>query len=117
MGWSPCKWDDRNFANHRDVSYGIVPLAEWDPTYLHLALAVYVLSAAAIDKSLSSDTNLTMLGPYRAGDAGVEIIRCRQTVYVPAPYVGLLLGAYLTPMEAWNRLGGAIVYAATDDAC
>ena len=67
--------------------------------------------------SISGDANLTLLGPYRAGDARVEIIHCRNTVYVPAPYVGLLLGADLTPIEAWNRLQGAIVNAATEDTC
>ena len=70
------------------MSYGTAPLVEWDPTYLHLALAVYVPSAAYINTSLSGDANLMLLGPYEAGDVGVEIIRCRKTVYVPAPYVG-----------------------------
>ena len=58
-----------------------------------------------------------MLGPYGSGDAGVESVRCCKTVYVPAPYVGLLLSGDLTPVEAWQRLRGAIVDAATEDAC
>ena len=74
-------------------------------------------SAAAIDTSLSSDANVTLLGPYRAGDTGDEIIRCRKTVYVPAPYVGLLFCDDLTPVEVWNRLQGAIVDAAAEAAC
>ena len=85
MGRPPCKWDEGTFANRGDVSYVTVPLAMWDPTYLHLAPAVYVLSTAAIDTSLSGNTNITFLGPFGAGDAGVEIIRCCKTVYVPAP--------------------------------
>ena len=47
---------------------------------------------------------------------GVETIRYRKTVYVPAPYVGLLLGSRLTPIEAWHRLWGAIVDAVAEDA-
>ena len=74
-------------------------------------------SAAAIDTSLFGDPNLTLLGPYGAGDVGVETIRFCKTVYVPAPYVGLLLGADLTPIEAWHRLLGAIVDAAAEEAC
>ena len=70
------------------MSYGTALLAEWDHMYFHLALDVYVPSAAVINTSLSGDANLALLGPYEAGDAGVEIIRCRKTVYVPAPYVG-----------------------------
>ena len=74
-------------------------------------------SAAAIDTSLSGDAKIMLLGPYGAGDAGVEIIRCCKKVYFPAPYVGLLLCADLTPVEAWNRLCGAIVNAAAKAAC
>ena len=89
----------------------------WDPTYLHLSPAVYVPSATAIDTSLADDSNLTLLGPYGAGDAGVEIISCCKTVYVPAPYVGLLLSADHSPVEAWNHLRGEIVNAAAKAAC
>ena len=116
MGRLPCKWDGA-FATHGDESYGTMPLAVWDPTYLHLTPAVHVPSAAAIDMTLSGDANLTLLGPYGAGDSGVEIIRCRKTVYVPALYVGLMLGGYLTPVEAWNRLWVAIFDAVAEDAC
>ena len=48
---------------------------------------------------------------------GFEIIRCHKTVYVPAPYVGLLLCADLSLVEAWSRLRGAIVDAAAKAAC
>ena len=108
MGRPPSQWDDGTFANRVDVAYGTAPLANWEPTYLHLAPAVHVPSAAAIDTSLASDANLMLLGPYGLGDARVETIRCRKTGYFPAPYVGLLLGADLTSIEAWNRLWGAI---------
>ena len=74
-------------------------------------------SAAAIDTSLSGDANLTLLGPYGTGYAGVEKIRCRKNVYVPAPYVGLLLCADLTMVESWNCFRGAIVDAAAEYAC
>ena len=72
---------------------------------------------AAIDTSLAGNSNLTLLGPYGTGDAGVEIICCRKTVYVPAPYVGLLSSADISPVEACHRLRGAIVNAAAEDAC
>ena len=38
-------------------------------------------------------------------------------MYVPAPYVGLFLSGDLTPVEAWQRLRGAIVNAAAKYAC
>ena len=112
----PCQWDDGTYANRGDVSYGTAPLSNWDPTYLHLALAVHAPSAAAINTSLAGDANLTLLRSYGAGDAGVETIRYRKTVYVPAPYVSLLLGADLTPIEAWHRLRGFIIDAAAKEA-
>ena len=99
------------------MTFGTAPLAHWDPTYLHLAAAVHVPSAAAIDVAIAGDADLKMMGPYGAGDAGVESVRCRKTVYVPAPYVGLLLSGDLTPIEAWQRLRGAIADAAVEDAC
>ena len=117
MGQPPFRWDDGTFANRRYVSYGTAPLTLWDPTYLHLAPAVYVPSATAINTSLSGDANVTLLGPYGAGDAGVEIIRCRKTVYVPAPYVGLLLCDDITKVEAWNHLHGEIFGAVAEAAC
>ena len=111
MGRPSSKWDDRTFANRGDVSFGTAPLAVWDPTYLHLAPAVYVLSADTIYTYLAGYPNVTLLGPYGAIGAGAEIIRCPKTVYVPAPYVSLLSSGNLTPVESWNRLHGAIVDA------
>ena len=70
-----------------------------------------------IDTAIAEDPNLKMLGTYAAGDAGVESICCRKTVYVPAPYVGLLLSSDLTPVEDWQRLRVAIADAAAEDAC
>ena len=99
MGRPPCRWDGESFANQGDVAFGTAPLAHWDPAYLYLAAAVNVPSAAAIDATISGDAGLKMMGPYGAGDAGVESVCCRKTVYVPAPYVDLLLGGYLTPVE------------------
>ena len=73
--------------------------------------------SAAIDTSLTEDSNLTLLGTYGMGDAGVEIIRCCKTVYVLPHTSYRLLCADLSPVEAWNRLRGAIIDAAEEDAC
>ena len=74
-----------------DVSYGTAALVVLDPTYFHLVPSFYVLSAAAIYTFLAGDPTINLLGPYGAGDVGAEIIHCRKTVCVPAPYAGLLL--------------------------
>ena len=104
MGRPPCCWDDKTFANWGDVTYGTALLAQWDPAYIRLAPVVHVSSAAMIDAAI-------------AGDAGVESVRCRKTVYVPAPYVGLLLSSDLTLVKAWQFLRRAIVNAMAEDAC
>ena len=104
MGRLPCRWDGETFANRGNVAYGTAPLDQWYPAYLHLALSVLVPSAATINAAIDGDPDLKLLGPYGAGDAGVESIRCHKTVYVPVPYVGLLLGSDLTPIESWQRV-------------
>ena len=90
---------------------------QWDPTYLHLSPDVLVPSAAAINAAIAGNPDLKLLEPYVVGDAGVESIRCCNTVYVPATYVGLLLGSDLTPIEAWQRVRVATVNATAEDAC
>ena len=117
MGQPSSNWDNGKFANRGDVSYVTAPLAVWDPTYLDLTPAIYVLSASAIDTSRAGDSNITLLEPYGALDAGVEIIRCSKTLYVPMPYVGLLLSVDLSPVEAYNRLREEIFNAAAEAVC
>ena len=73
-------------------------------------------SAPAIDTDLLVNATITLFGHYGAGYVGVEIIRYRNTVYVPAPYVGLLLCADLSPAEAWNRLHRTIFDATAEAA-
>ena len=68
MGRPPCKLDDGAFATRGHVSYSTMPLAVWDPTHLHLAPAVHVPSAAAIDTSLSGKTHA--VGTLRSGRRG-----------------------------------------------
>ena len=104
MGRPPCWGDDETLENRGDVTYGTTPLAQWDPAYLHHAPDVHVPSAAMIDTAIAGDAKLKILGPYAAGNPGVESICCHKTVYVTAPYVGLLLSSDLTPVEAWQRL-------------
>ena len=74
-------------------------------------------SAAPIDTSFAGDTNIKLLEPYGVADAGVEIIHCRKTVYVPSPYMGLLLCTDLSLVEARKRLCGAIADTADEAAC
>ena len=84
MGRPASRWENRTFSNQENVSYSTAPLAVWDITYLHLAPAIYIPSTAAIHTSLDGDPTINLLGPYGVGDAGAEIICCRNTMYIPA---------------------------------
>ena len=57
MGRPPCRWDGEAFTNRGDVTFGTAPLANWDPGYLHLAAAVNVPTAAAIDTAIAGDAS------------------------------------------------------------
>ena len=85
------KWDDRTFVNQGYTSYGTASLEVCDPTYPHLALAVYVPSAAAVYTSLDGNPNITLLGPYGAGDAGGQNHTLLQDIVCPRHLYGLIV--------------------------
>ena len=94
MGRLPCRWDVETFANRGDVTFGTALLAHWDPAYLHLAAAVHVPSAAAIDAAIAGDAGLKMMRPSGAGDAGVESVHCLATAYAFNPCVSRSVGPH-----------------------
>ena len=46
-----------------------------------------------------------------------DAIQVCKTVYVPSPFVNLLLGHLLTATKAWKRLRGEIVDGNIEDDC
>jgi hypothetical protein len=54
------------------------------------------------------DPLLDLVGPFAAGEAGMELIRKRNVMCVPPKYVPILLGQALTPWEAYLCISGAI---------
>ena len=58
---------------------------------------------------LAADPDTNLLGPFSTMDADMETLRIRKTFYPPITFIRIFLKWYLTPMEAWNRIPGAII--------
>ena len=65
-------------------------------------VAEYVHLADSIDVDPSVDPIVENLGPFSADDTGVETLHIYKTIYLTAPYIGILLGSDITPVEAWK---------------
>ena len=94
--------DGRSFVFSGEVVHGHVAAYEWDNEYFHLAGQVRVPKAAEVDVMLAADPTLEMLGPFTAANAGTELIRVRNCVYIPPPLVGAILATPMTPRRAWT---------------
>ena len=76
-------------------------LVAWNSSYFYQANASLRLqTAAAIDTSFAGDPAAVHLGPHADADADTELIRYRETCYVPPAYVSLFLAGPMTPRQA-----------------
>lgn len=100
---------DERFAFLGDVR-GVQPpmLVGWPDGAFNQTNAVNVLSDGAIDTELANAPEVSILGPFENGTAGVTAIRTRKLMYLPAKFVPIALGRILTPRQAWDDVGGAI---------
>ena len=62
----------------------------------------------AIDVALYQDPDANLLGPFTAANADVEPLCIHKTIYLPAPFIRLLIERYINLAEAWNLIHGAI---------
>jgi hypothetical protein len=86
-----------------------ITTVQWPEDAFHLSAAeVYVKDVASMAEALTKSGGAASLGPYVAADANVAVVRTRMMMVVPHPYVPLVLGASLTPREAWMRLSTPI---------
>ena len=54
--------------------------------------------------ALVTDPSVELLGPFSIYNASVDVMCFHKTIYLPPPYVGVLLEKYITPAKAWRRL-------------
>jgi hypothetical protein len=70
-----------------------------------------------LDAALAEGPNVQNVGPFDDNDAGTDVLRSRYFIYVPGKYAHIILEQHLTPRQAWERLGGAIIADNAADSC
>lgn len=101
----PTPWDGQIFAFATDLQPGNQITSVMFPAdAFHLAPQVYAPDLASVVQFLTAAPDVVLLGPFAAGDANTIVTRSRFFAPVPHEYVPLLLGATLTPREAFVRL-------------
>jgi hypothetical protein len=104
-------WDGNVYGFATDLGPGNqITTVQWPEDVFHLSAAdVYVKEdVASMAEALTKNGGAASLGPYVVADPNVEVVHTRMMMVVPHPYVPLVLGASLTPREAWMRLSTAI---------
>ena len=96
--------------------YVNVSIVRWIVSYLHQAPNVYVPTAVVIDAALAAG-GVTLLGPYTSTSPNIEAVKAWYMVYVPPPFVNLLLGQTLTLVQVWMRVQGLIVDRGLEADC
>ena len=118
MGLATSTCDNGSFASKGDVTYKTIACANWPPPRLHqIGAMVHVPMDLAIDAALAYEPYTNLLGPFNSTYADAEPLRILNTIYLPAPFVGLFLKRDLTPADAWTRLCGAIVEGGQEVGC
>ena len=66
---------------------------------------------------MATNPEIDLLGPFTAYDTDMNSIHVRKTIYLPAPFMGILLERNLTPVEVWSFLRDTIVNAGATVDC
>ena len=111
-------WDNSSFALAGDLIDGQATIVPWVEANFNLSgNQVLVPSDATLDQLLAGNPNDQFVGPFNAGDQGVELIRSRVSMLVPFRYVNIFLPGPLTPRDAYLRVAGAIAAQHDEAAC
>ena len=120
MGMPASQWDNRAFANSGDLFHNNPVLVEWDNRHFHQGPQTHAPLAQTIEDALAqanAANPVELMGPFNNGDAGTEVLRTRMCMYCPPQYVGIFLENPLTPVEAWQRVSGAVTANAANVDC
>ena len=67
---------------------------------------------------MAQDPDTNLLGTFNAANANVETLRICKTIYLPAPFSGILLEQQdLMLAEVWDRLLCAIINRGQEVDC
>ena len=73
----------------------------------------HIVADAVISRRIRTrhpiQVRMQLVGPFAAGTADTEAVNTRYCMFIPNPYLTMLLDDCLTPHEAWMQLQGAMV--------
>jgi hypothetical protein len=102
-------WNDCVFAFGTDLGPGNqITTVAFPADAFHLAAAVWAPDTASMADAWGAAPDARTLGPFIPNAPNTVLTRTRGLMVVPQPYVPLVLGATLTPREAWARVSTAI---------
>ena len=111
-------FDNVGYAFLGDVHNGQLPhTVVWSDSYFNQVGDTQVPTSAYMDQLLAADPALQQVGPFAAGTADTEVVNTRYCMFIPNPYLTMLLDDCLTPREAWMQLRGAMVADGNVAAC
>jgi hypothetical protein len=111
-------WDDRNFAFLGDIRPGnYIKMIEFPDAAFEITGAQRVPTLDNTTALLAANPGLNILRELAANAADSEDVETRMMVQVPQDYVRLVLGRRLTPRQAWEELGGAIIGDGREAEC
>ena len=98
------RWDNQSFAFSGELVGGQVSTVCWENSVFDPSgdNPIVVGTELAIAETLALDPSVEMTGPHTNGAAGTEEVNVRSAVYVPPPYVPLVMHGDLTPRQAWD---------------
>ena len=101
MGLPASPWYDGYFSSKLDIYCSTIACRNLPLASLHqIGYTVYIPTDLAINTALEVDTDINLLGAFTSTYENVEPPHVCNTIYLSAPFVGLFLDWYLTPVEA-----------------
>jgi hypothetical protein len=70
-----------------------------------------------LDTAFAEGPSVQNVGLFKDDDIGTDVLRTRCFIYIPVKYAHIILEQRLTPRQAWERLGGAILAENAAGAC
>ena len=92
--WVKLFFVSKGFITRRDISYSNGLLRR----LRQIGALFHSPEIATINAAITSEPNIDILEPFMEDDIVVDVMCMRKTIYLPAPYVIILLGGDLAPV-------------------
>ena len=121
LGHPATPWDNELFASLHDVVGNQIPATVHFPAdaFVRQGQGAHyrVALGQTLDAEFGADANKGIVGPFAAGDAGADLISCRNVVGVPHRYMRHFIPGPLTPRQAWETLVQDIIANGDGASC